>query len=254
MLESLSFTFNGISSEDMGIVLVNGGDGLYQETFLPTRKIVETTVSNRNAPYFRRVDNEPLSFSITIWIKEWKDRDNLRAIARWLFKDYYKPMYFESSPDKIYYVIFEGTSTLFHNGVKDGYITLNCRCNSPFLFSQEKTETFSVNGTTNFMFFNEGDLTMRPKLKITCRSAGNVSIKNNTNNQEFKITNVQPNEIITVDGANETIISSLEYINRFLYDSHNGIWLDITGNSTCEITLAGNFSLEWTYEYIYLYE
>ena len=254
MLESTSFTFNNISSTDMGVVLVNNGSGLYEEMFFPSRNIIETSISNRNAPYFKRVENSPLSFSISIWIKEWRELDNLRAIARWLFTDYYKPLYFDSNPERIFYVIFEGTSTLFHNGLKDGYITLNCRCNSPFSFSPMKTKSYDVNGSTSFYFYNEGDLPLRPKMKFYCRRAGTISVRNNQNGQEFKITGVQPNETIDVDCANEIIISSFEYINRYLYDSHNNIWLEIDAASSSQITLTGNFTLDWQYEYVYLYE
>ncbi len=44
MLENTSFTFNRISSEDMGVMMINPSSGLYEETFLPSRNIVETSV------------------------------------------------------------------------------------------------------------------------------------------------------------------------------------------------------------------
>lgn len=254
MLESLSFTFNGISCEDMGLVMINDGGGLYEENFLPSRRIIETTIANKNTPNYGKVELTPLSFSISFFIEEWESRDNLRAIARWLFTDYYKPLWFSSNPSRILYAMVDGDPKLFHNGLKQGYVTVNFRCNSPFSFSEPNTEVFNVNGSFDFNLFNEGDLTIRPNMKITCLSVGDISIKNHQNNQEFKITNVQPNEIITVDCNNETIVSSLEYINRFLYDSHNDVWLDIEGNNTCRITFKGNFKIEFTYEYVYLYE
>jgi len=41
MYQSLNFTFNGVSSEDMGVVIINEDGGLYKDIFLPQRSIRE---------------------------------------------------------------------------------------------------------------------------------------------------------------------------------------------------------------------
>lgn len=268
MLESMRFTYNGISSDDLGVFMINPNNGLYEETFLPSRKINTTKVYGRNNPYFKGVENEPLSFSLSIFIEEWRERKNLREIARWLFQDYYKPLFFESNPERIFYAIFEGSSSLIHNGCKDGYITLNVTCNSPFTYSPIKPYNFrvidgKVNNKEYVELLNDGDLKIRPKLKITQYGTDDIKIKNNTNGQEFilkawnEITGkgVIIGEVVEVDCANEVIISSFETIeHKYLYDSHNDIWLDFDELSEIKLTFTGNFDVELTLERVYLAE
>src|SRR5690606_18530223 len=97
MREAINFSFDGIASEDMGVHIASTESGLYEEVFLPTREIIEIKIPHRNKPYLQRVELEPLSFPLTIFIHEWQSRDNLRQIARWLYQDFYKPLIFDSN-------------------------------------------------------------------------------------------------------------------------------------------------------------
>lgn len=256
ILHSLNFWYDGISSKSMRCFIVNTSGGLFEETFLPSRSINEDKVNGRYKPYFKGVDIEPLSFSLSIFIEGWRDTKNLREIARWLFKGYYKPLIFESDPEKIYYAMFIGDSKLFHNGCRDGYITLEVRCDSPFRYSHPKT--FSITSNQNGVhktIFNEGDLIARPKLKITMLDSGNIKIINNTNNQEFIMNNLLKNEIIEADCANEYLKSSLEEtLSIYRYENHNDIWLDFEAFSENKLTFIGDFKCELTIEWVYLFE
>ena len=254
MLESLHFSYDGKSSQDMGVMMVNADGGLYKEIFLPSRKIIEKTIPNRHAPYFVRVDDSPLSFPLSIAVFDRPERNSIRSIARWLFTDYYKPLYFESNPHRIFYAMFEGNSTLLHNGLKDSYITLNVRTNSPYTYSPPKTEILDVYGSATREFFNEGDLDIRPKLIITKRGAGSISITNNSTGEELKINDMWDGEIATLDCVNEQITSSYEYNNRYLFDKHNDVWLDWKADSNTQFTFTGNFTVEFIFEYAYLQE
>lgn len=254
MLESMIFTYDGISSNDLGTVMINPSSGLYQETFLPTRSINETKVNGRPKPYFKGVDIEPLSFPISLFIEGWRERKNLREIARWLFKPYYKPLFFQSSPEQIYYAMFIGNSELLHNGCRDGYITLEVRCDSPFRYSPIKSYDFKVVGTHSATLFNEGDILIRPNLKVIQHGTADIKIKNNANGQELIITGIQDNEILEIDCANETITSSLEYLNIYRYNNVNDVWLDFNGNSVATFTFTGNFDVKFCLEYAYLAE
>ena len=137
MKESINFMYDGISSKDMGVSIAWSGSGLFEENFLPTRRIVEKKIINREKSYLQRVEHDPLSFPLSFFIRNWKDDETLRKIARWFFQDYYKPIIFESNPNRIFYVMFEGDSTLFHNGMEEGYIELTLRCDSPYSYSPE---------------------------------------------------------------------------------------------------------------------
>lgn len=137
MLESKYFIFNDIHSKDFGVSIVSLDQGLLQDPFLPTRIINERKVSGRDKPYFQGVKNQSLSFNLIIYIKDYKDTSKLRRIARWLHQDYYKPLIFESNPNRIFYAMIEGESNLFHNGMDEGVITLNVRCDSPYSYTPE---------------------------------------------------------------------------------------------------------------------
>lgn len=142
MKESINFTYDGQSNEKFGVYLANIGGGLYNEPFLPNRKIVEKRIASREKPYFQGMEASPLQFSITIVIKEWDLAQNKRAIARWLFQDYYKPLIFESNPERVFYALIEGDAQLHHNGITTGvqeqaYVTLNVRCDSPYAYTPE---------------------------------------------------------------------------------------------------------------------
>lgn len=255
MREAIQFTFDGISSEDMGVHIASPNGGLYEETFLPNRRIIETTVAKKDKPYFQRVEHEPLSFSLSFFIHEWRNRDNLRQIARWLFKDYYKPLYFETNPDRIFYAIVEGSSSLMHNGCKDGYITLNVRCNSAYTYSnvfEADYESLVLNPSNSLAIYNEGDMTIKPKVWITKTvSNGSISIENEANDQIIVMNNLQLNEQVYIDFENEEIVSSLESLTVYRYKDHNNIWLElIEGDNS--LTFIGDFDIQIEYELVYL--
>lgn len=260
MLQSMSFTYNGISCEDMGVVMGTTDSGLYQDLFLPSRKIIEKNIAGRNAPYFQRVDSEPLSFPITIYIENWEEENSIRRIARWLYQDYYKPLWFESNPHNIYYAMFQGNSQLMHNGCNDGYITLNVRTNSPYSFSPIKNENnpLTINSSLTERFYNEGDLTIRPKMVITkTGSDGDISITNDQSGETFRLTGLRNSEVVEVDCANETLVSSHEQYGRYLYDNHNDVWLDWVADNNNEVTtftFTGRFIVDFTFQYVYLNE
>lgn len=256
MREATFFTFNGISSEDMGVQIISKSNGLFEESFLPNRSIVETKVSNREKPYFQRVVNEPLSFSMSFFIYEWQERDNLRQIARWLFQDYYKPLWFNNNPERVFYVIVEGDSSLFHNGGQEGYVTLNFRCDSPYTYSHPETisgiQSRISNPINHYSILNDGDMEVGIKLWITKKIGdGEIKITNTSNNKSLIVKNLQENEQLFIDCENEEIVSDLQYLGVYRYDDHNNIWISlIEGENILEF--IGDFDLEIEYELKYL--
>lgn len=247
--EAINFNYAGIASEDMGVILASPESGLYNEHFLADRKIIETVIPNRNKRYFQRVVREPLSFPLSIFIIEWRDRDNLRQIQDWLDQEYYKPLMFDSQPGRIYYAMLEGASSITHNGSQDGYVTLNVKCNSPYSYSFPITH--ELTGNLEVVIFNEGDITVKPKANIIYHGAdGNLTLTNASNGQNITFTNLQVDEEIFIDFENETILSSLEYLGVYRYDDHNDKWLElIVGDNLIEV--LGDCSIKLTYELVY---
>ena len=254
MLENLHFTYDGKSSKDFGVVLVNPSGGLYKEQFLPNRKIVETTVAGRYNPFLQRVDSDPLSFSLHIYMPEWEERNNLRQISRWLYQDYYKPLRFESNPDVIYYAILEGKSELTHNGLFQGYISLTVRLDSPFMYSPIHPKEFTVNGRVDFPIYNNGDLPMSLNIEFTKHEGDDhiYFINDDVASQDVWIENILPNEIVYYNGEIESVTSSLESQGRYLIDNHNDHWIIIEPETSNNIVFFGNYHVKLSYQYRYL--
>lgn len=135
MLEGVNFYYDGIYSVDMGVINCKIDGGMFEETFLPSREIKEVKINGRDKRYFQGVELEPLSFNLTFAFEYYYDERRIREVARWLMQDYYKPFYTTDNPNRIFYCMLEGDSTLVHNGLKQGYITLTMRCDSPYSYT-----------------------------------------------------------------------------------------------------------------------
>ena len=84
-------------------------------------------------------------------------------------------------------------------------------------FPQTKIYNFDSSVINYFEFdnFSAEVYGLRPTIELKLSSAGNnFNIKNLTTNREFKMENLDPNELIIVDNQNEIITSSTG-LNRF---------------------------------------
>lgn len=261
MFESTYFTYDGVSSEDMGVRIINPGSGLYKEPFMGQRKIVETTVPGRNTPYFTGVDKSPISFPVAIFIEEWQNRNNLRQIARWLNQTDYKPFWFDTNRDRVLDVIFDGSAQIIHNGCKEGYVTLNARGETDMFRSQKKTYNKVINGAFTVNFNNDGDDAYAPYMIIKKIGHGDIGMKLTLENKvitDFKIKEMLDKEIAYVDCANETIRSSYADTERYLFDKIEGDYPTFQlGNiynqeSSTQVEFTGNFEITMEYEVPYL--
>lgn len=254
MLESMSFTFNGISSEEKGVVIVNPDGGLYEDYFLPTREIIEEKTPYNPVPYFMGTDTEPLTFPITFWLKDWNDRNNLREVAEWLFQPYYCPMAFECSPEQIYYVMFVGESNRLHNGNKEGYVTLEVRCNSPFSYSHTRTHELSVRTVADLNINNDGAMGIYPRITLTKTVLnGNIAIENRAMGKSVILSDISKDEVIEIDFKTRDITSSLESQNIYRYDNHNDVWLEFLVGKN-QLIFEGHFDIKIEYELMYITE
>ena len=132
--DSLYFVYDGISSQDMGIINVNIDSGLQSEPFYPSASILEISTRYNETPYFQKIKREPLVFNLTFAFEDGFDDDKLRETARWLNQKTFKELYFSNQPDKKYFAIYEGSPRLFHTGA-DGYFEITFRTNSPYAHS-----------------------------------------------------------------------------------------------------------------------
>lgn len=148
MLEGIHFSYDGVYSYDKGLLNCKVDGGMFDETFLPSREIIETKISGRDKPYFQSVNLEPISFDLVFAFEYYYDEKLIREVARWLMQPYYKPFYTVDNPNRIFYCMYEGDSRLVHNGLKQGYIKLTMRCDSPYSYTPKSIkENMTFGGT-----------------------------------------------------------------------------------------------------------
>ena len=114
--------------------------GMQEEILFPSREIVEEKVKGNDRPYFMDIETEPLRFSVSFAFEETWNTSKIREVTRWLTQhDYYQELYFSNEEglgaERIFYAMVVDESTLVHNCLKEGYINLTFRCDSPYTYS-----------------------------------------------------------------------------------------------------------------------
>lgn len=248
--ESLYFNYAGQWSSEFGIVNVNMSDGMYQEQFVANRSIVEQKVKGNPNPYLFRVDEEPLEFELTFAFEETYDEKKIREVIQWLYQDYYQPLYFSEEFDKIYYCMPVNDSSITHNGLKEGYVTLKMRCNSPYLYSPiYMTDVYDLSeskGKTRVVLRNTGDVTTMPEISLTKIGDGKVTFINHSDHGRiFELINLKDKEDIYVNCEKELIETSRMGVYR--YDSMIGdVPALLYGDNHFEI--EGNCKVRFRYQ------
>ena len=241
------FSYAGKKSIDLGIINVSFSSGLYEESFLPERSIIETKIRGNKKPYFQELDYAPLSIKLRFSFLDTWDDNKIREIARWLGnQEYYQPLYFDTNIDRIFYCMYVGEATLFHNGLKEGYVELEMRCDSPYSYSPVyASEVYS--SPAQIIFENKGDVSIYPEISIIKNGDGDLSIINQTNEgKEFKFTSLVNGENLYVNCENEYIKTDLSTTYR--YSNFNDNYLElVTGENILNIT--GDCDLQFVYRY-----
>jgi phage-related protein len=253
--ESEYFIFAGEQSDTIyGIRNVNISSGMQEEPFVAPRQLRETKIRDRDKPYFNGIDYEPLQFQLSFAFDDYFDDDKVRAVARWLTDhNYYKPLKFSSNPTRTFYCMVVDSPQLIHNTLKQGYITLAVRCNSPYSVTDYREKIYNLSSNivdgTDITFENLGDLPIKPKLTILKYGTGDdIVIRNDTDGgNEFILSNLADQETVVVNGETEDIISDLPGI--YHYDDHiGGYFLKLLYGKNY-LNVSGNCELKFTYQF-----
>jgi predicted phage tail component-like protein len=243
----LNFTKNGIYSGDMGVISCSLSSGMYEDNLGANRNIIETQNSNTDRRYFKRISLDPIEFELNLALEDGMDESQIDYICSWLINDYYEELYFEDEVDKIYYCLPTSQPKITHNGMNQGYITIQYRCFDGYLYSQEIPETFDLSANpvagTTITLNNDGHVEVSPLVTITMNES-NVTILNLTTNESTEFTNLLVGEIITLDNENEEITTNQTAINR--YANHNDVFMRILPSST-QFKVTGKCTLTFTY-------
>jgi len=253
--ESLHFSYRGIHSVDMGLLNVNIGDGMLEEPFVASREIKEIKIRGRHKPYFQGIELYPLSFPVSFAFKERFNEKKIREVARWLTPNYYESFYTVNNPNKIWFCLPVEDFMIIHNGLKQGYVQLTMRCDSPYTYSQQilsPVYDFSNNTSlgTFFIFDNLGDVELKPEMWITKIGDGDISIVNITDgNKEFKFVNLVDNEVIYVNNKKEIIKTDISMTYR--YDNFNDNYLKFVFGKN-NLIAYGDFKMNLRYRFVIL--
>lgn len=255
MRESMHFSYRGIYSTDMGLVNVNISNAMLEEPFLAIREIKEVKIRGRAKPYFQEVELHPYSFTVNFAFKDRFNEQKIREVARWLSPSYYEPFFTASNPSRVFFCMPVEDSMLIHNGLREGYVQLTMRCDSPFSYSQQVISPiydFSNNTIegTPFVFDNIGDMSLKPEMWITKIGAGDISIINLTDgNKEFKFVNLANNEVVYINNENEVIVTDIPMVYR--YDNFNDQYLKFLVGQN-HLIAYGKFKMQLRYRFITL--
>jgi len=249
--EKLYFNFDGIDSRSFNLVHIVLDSGMFEESLASNREIVETKIAGSYKPSFNRLELSPREFELNLAFEGEFTDSQIDKIIRWLFVDYYKPLYFIGSESKLMYCLPVGDPTLVHNGLKQGYFRLQMRCNSPFIYSPIfVSEIYDLSTIDkSIILSNRGHKNIYPEMSITKIGDGNISIVNKTDGGNiFDINQITNMEEIYINCEKEIIQSDIPGIYRF-----NNIFGDfprlVYGENTLEI--SGRCKVQFRYQEIF---
>lgn len=142
--------------------------------------------------------------------------EEVSAIQRWLCrKDGYKR--FKLNREGFEHVYWNGTFSSKQIVLNDQIIGLELTIytDAPFAFMDEVSTEYECSAGTSFdLWDNSDEITdlnnsLRPYMEITILSDGDFKLTNSMDKKVTKINNCESNEVITIDGENQVITSSL---------------------------------------------
>ncbi|MCX2884806.1 MULTISPECIES: phage tail domain-containing protein [Bacillus] len=244
--EKMYFMYNGRRSTDFGIVNCSVDDGLFREEFLSSRSINETSVAGIDIPHFEGVKREPRQLKLRFWMSESWDEKKISEIVDWLDVDYYQPLSFMPE-DYVYYCLPVDVTEIVHNGLKEGYLELNMRCDSPYKYSPITSLHQIVDDYKTVEIRNTGRIKITPEITIVKKGNGDITLSNlsNFNGKPLTITNLEDGETIMIDGEYETIQSDKYGNSRYKNCNEEYLWLVYGVN---RVKVEGGCHITFTYQ------
>lgn len=253
-----SFIYNGIPSDTFGLFIsdldasaINSSMGSFDVT------LYEQKIYRKQTPYFFGATGVPhLEFDMSCFSEQELTAEDFEGVQRWLFgSTSYKTLQIvqEDMQEVVFYAILNSPEI-----IRVGNIIMGCKfhvvCNSPYGFKYPQTVVYTYTASivdANEIFYNASDDIsnyLYPTTVITMNNiGGDITITNSDDvNRVFEFTDLQPNEVITIDNSLQTISSSTGLKRLSLFNKHflrfvpNVNHLHIQGNV---LSISNTFSL-----------
>lgn len=248
----LYFNFNGKSSKDFNLVVVHVGGGMFDDSLLASRTANVTRPRGRNRVLLQGVEEEVLTFTLELGFKKDFTKEDVEKTVMWLRESQYRPLFFENQPDRVYNAMFVSDSRIIHNGLNQGYLTLNVETDSPHIFSPYKlTDKLTVVGNGTITIPNNGHEIVLPEISILKNGNGKITIVNETDDGNiFELSNLTNGEDLYLDCYRETIETDI--VGVYHYSDYVGHFPKLLlGNNTFSITGDCEITFRYKEEYIF---
>lgn len=176
--DKIYFNLGGVGSDQFGLIHIVTDNGMYDEVFVATRDLNETKIRGNSKPMLHSVEESPIEFEMSIAFEDKFTDSNIDAVIRWLFVDHYRPLYFEGREDRVYMAMIIGSPRIIHNGVNEGYFTVNVRCDSSQIYSPFITSNLeTVTGTKEISVMSDSHFDVYPEISIKKTGVGHITIE-----------------------------------------------------------------------------
>lgn len=214
--DKLYFNFAGESSRDYNLISIVLDKGMYEETFVASRDINEAKIKG-GKPILNSVESSPLDFDLTIAFENTFTDNDIDRVIRWLFVDYYRPLYFEGKEDKVYMCMPVDDAKIVHNGLNEGYITLTMRCDSSNVYSPLTVTPLEIVSDSSIITINnDGHFDVYPEISIKKNGAGTIVIENlDDGGSIFEVRDLTDQEDIYLNCEKEIIKTDIVGVYRY---------------------------------------
>ncbi len=252
---SVSFTYDGVNSDKYKIINVSHDASFPEEIFMAERDVEMIQIAGRYEPYFIKSKSLPLQIDLQFAFKEGfgTDREHIRNVSKWLFKDYYKPLIFSDMPDKIYYCMYEGDMDLLHNCRDEGLIELVMSNIDPYARSQFM-ETIWFEPEDEIVIDNMGDIAVPPIVYIEAMDDDmDFILYNQTNETRVRFNNLTLGDEIELDLHYGTVEASNGDVDVSRYENLkiDTLKLDI-GTNKLWVVQDDGWKVKLKYQFKYL--
>ncbi|MGM0501834.1 MAG: phage tail domain-containing protein [Bacillota bacterium] len=213
MFTNLGFTFDGVHSDDMGVFIGDFNSGTQTQPTGTSQKIQEIQMPRKDVPLFQYVENEPISFSLTIMANEVISPTKMQQLLGWLIKDRYKKFQSDDYENIVYYVIVTGGINKVMLGNEPIGLELNFRTDAAHAWFELPEYQFTATGFNEITINNPTNKmgVFYPTIEFELQGTENqIKITNLTDDpaRTTEITELSQYEVLQIRNGTRQLISS----------------------------------------------